>query len=326
MRLSHFYRNALTEIERNRRFAFRWLRYEHPILQESEDACELAFAELKDARADLKAARSFSRSRSDTKEERDQVRVLKERADEAKKVRDNNRKKYGDDLAWGSVTFRALAFEKQHEACEEFRNRGLHWGTYLVVDQAADQARKSRFDPKFKRWDGSSVVGVQIQQANQPLSIDQLFACTDTRLQLDLTPLPIPGRIKSVHGKEGKPRPRVRLRVGSDKRKPIWAEWPIILHRELPKNARIVWAKVIRKRVEVHWEWSLHLTIHVPDPEKPKAHAPVGAVAVDLGWRLRDDILRVGYFRGSDGKSGEIVAGDEFLRGMKKVKIGRAHV
>jgi hypothetical protein len=152
---------------------------------------------------------------------------------------------------------------------------GVYWGTYLIVEQAVDAARKKPSMPHFRSWRGDGAVAVEIIHG---MGVKDALKCDDARLRIDPCPQPVPGR-------GGKPLPRVSLRVGSDdQRAPIWATWPMIYHRLLPPDARIKWARVVREYTGGKARWSLHVTLD--DAAVPRAEAcGVGVVAVDLGWR-----------------------------------------
>lgn len=313
--LANRYYNVLTKIERDRRNTFRWFRYERPDYARAEDELEAVTEELERARQVIRNQRASTRSRSDTRAQRDRVRDLSARRREVKAVRDRIRSAAHADMTWESLIIEAIARERRIAARASSL---LAWGTYMLAEEAHAMARKEPSDPAFRPWRGTGSIGVQIQQANQPMSVEKLLACEDSRLQIDPTPTMVPNRIRSA---KGLPRflPRVRLRVGSDEHsKPIWAEWPVILHRDIPADAKVVWAKVLRSRVGPHWRWSLHLTLHLPNIQ-PDARAPEGAVAVDLGWRRVDDSLRAGYVRDAE-RGYEIQIDPGFVRDMAKVR------
>lgn len=76
--------------------------------------------------------------------------------------------------------------EDQHNAdSKALRARsGLYWGNYLAVEQAASTFRQGA-PPEFKRFNGEGRVAVQIQGGITP---EQLLACTDARIKLELLP------------------------------------------------------------------------------------------------------------------------------------------
>lgn len=178
---------------------------------------------------------------------------------------------------------------------------GVYWGTYLLIEQSMDAARRAIEPPRFQRWTGDGAVAVQIQHG---IATAEVMQGDDTRLQIDQ-------RLQLVPGRGGKPRPRVRLRIGSEGRDPIWGEWPLILHRPLPSEGRVKGAKVVRRRVCGRDEWSLHVTVELPAVER---QAGDRVVAVDLGWRMEEERVRVAGL--ADGATTEEVYLDPGVAGM----------
>jgi len=118
----------------------------------------------------------------------------------------------------------------------------------------------------------------------------------------------------------------VDLRIGSNPdRSPIFARFPVTLHRLLPKDAVIKWAYVVRKRVGRHYEWRFQLTIESEIFRACPVAIGTGACAIDLGWRRIFDGdgnqigLRVGYVVDEVGCEREILAPDHLVSGMAKV-------
>jgi len=195
---------------------------------------------------------------------------------------------------------------------------GVYWGTYLQIEAAVDQAAKetSLFfkgkprDPRFRRWGGSVMVATQLQGGLLALSA---LACDDSRLQIEMAELgPGPHSRRQLKLRKG----TLRLRVGSDGRSPIWAEWPLQMHRPLPENGVIKWAKVIRRMVSDRDKWELQLTVEI-SPEQP-CHGE-GTVAVDLGWRRKEDgTIRVGYVVDDCGLEEEIILDPGVVSGLRK--------
>lgn len=185
---------------------------------------------------------------------------------------------------------------------------GLYWGTYLLVEQAAGAAAKGKEDPNFKAWRGEGRVGVQIS-SNAPLSVSGALACRDLRLRIER--LPDEGRIQAGSRRSGR-NAVVWIRVGSNPdHSPVWAKWSVILHRLPPLDARISWAWMQRVKIGPDYRWFLCLTVdgdyardELTDPDR------TGTVAVDLGWRVRRDGVRVGYWLDDQGNGGEYLLPD----------------
>lgn len=101
----------------------------------------------------------------------------------------------------------------------------------------------------------------------------------------------------------------LRMRVGSnEKGGPIWAAWRLDYHRPLPKGAKITWASVYRRMRGPHAEWSLCVTVDMPTSSTAPASGQraLDVVAIDVGWRVIGDELRVAAWHDSTGKSGEL--------------------
>jgi hypothetical protein len=172
---------------------------------------------------------------------------------------------------------------------------GLYWGTRAVANASVEQAATGINLPKFKSWAGEGWLSVQIQGG---ISVTELTSGNDRRAILDLTLQPVPrppslrdlqpnsdGSAKAPRNpfRSGRPQPRLRLRVASKERDPIFAEWPIVLHRPLPPDAVIKWVKVYRRREAAHVVWTAVFSLEVPPPVVVPAEFP--AIAVNLRWK-----------------------------------------
>src|SRR5690606_5470621 len=87
------------------------------------------------------------------------------------------------------------------------------------------------------------AVGVQIQGGISPAEL-----ADDARVRVTREALPVPGR-------GGKPRPRLRVRIGPDNGT---AEWPIVLHRPIPEDGSIRFVKVTAVRLGRQVRWEVH--------------------------------------------------------------------
>lgn len=346
MRLAHRYYNKLVEIERERRDEIRAVLKDRdpPELAAKAAASTQARAE---AEAELKAQRARTRSRSVTKAQRARVKDLRKQELAAGRELRAARKDLKEDpkaqRKLKEATERATEKRRAARAVNE-----VFWGTYLIIEAAVDQAAKtttlwhySKQEKthvpnrlKFRRWRGEGSVAVQIQGGGLPVA--NAFACTDRRLQIELVPFGDDrlgmrvGRKRRRHplqdptSNRGQRRRNalVRLRVGSAGRDPIWAEWPVLMHRPLPRYSVITWAKVTKKRVADNDRWELHLTVKGErEALRPRNDVcGVGAVAVDIGWRLFDNGLRVAYAIDEHGTESEERLIPGVLSGLRKVE------
>lgn len=307
MRKAHDYQNTLVEIERDRRARWRELVHAHPDVAPLVEQVESLAEDVEVLRNAAMEDRAERRSR-DTDEElgsrlAQARRGLRQTKDEMRKAR--RRAIRADDELEQAV--RELDRDAVARRKRERKASGLYWGTYLLVEQAVDQAAREITPPRFRRWTGQGAVAAQIQKG---ITVDELTDCGDRRLQLDLDPRPVPGRT-------GSDRPRVRVRVGSDGRDPIWGEWPVVYHRALPTEARIMWAKVLRRRRASDTEWSLHLTVRLPEGWT-KEECGDGTVTVDLRWRRDEDALRACEWIDDEGRRETVHLESEVTGALQK--------
>jgi len=210
MRAAHKYRNVLVEIERGRRAAVRVILGQR--VHELELGAEKAKTALDDAIKVVMRARAKSRSRSDTDTQRADIKLAREANKRARQALAMARKAAREE----PDTVRALD-EIQLRAAELRRGAralcGTYWGTYLLIEDADQASQKSPLydgtepnDPRFRRWSGEGAVGVQCQGG---LSVRELYAGKDTRIQLHHAPDP---------DRRGKQTPHylLRMRVSSD--------------------------------------------------------------------------------------------------------------
>lgn len=115
---------------------------------------------------------------------------------------------------------------------------------------------------------------------------------------------------------------KIRVRSESETRKPVWATFPIVMHRPLPPDSKIKRVLAVAKRIGPRLEWKLLLTVDDGDAAmKPTTGGKV--LAVNLGWRTygnEDGGLRVGYAVGSDGHREDVRVPPQFITGMDHVR------
>lgn len=306
---AHRYYNKLIEIENARRTANR------EVLVKSEDVATLTAQ----CEADAKLYEEFSlklRARKKAGESKEDLVALREymrgmtTAFRNKREALKEAKKRAVEMLKGELD---VVNEASRQAVRDARaSSGVYWGSYLVIEQAVDLARKAKIDPRFRRWTGSGQIAVQLQKG---LAWETVLACTDTRLRLDMRP--------HFCG-FGKPQPMLYARIGSVGVKPIWGAWPIVMHRPVPEGSRVLWTQVLRELVAGKEKWSVCFTVQVPE-EKTCGR---GVVAVDIGWRRKEnDTVRVGFAVGEVGKirnSKEILSHPRILSGLDKASSLRS--
>lgn len=301
MRGAHRYYNQLVEIERGRRAAVSAILIAHPDTEALAARVAALVKQREEARLSIKVTRQATRDRSDTAAMRTRVKDLATELRAArqtlKTARDAIKTDAGVAAAIAAANDQAAArIRTARAAC------GVYWGSYLLQEQAVDAARKSKTPPHFKRWLGEGRVSVQLQGG---ISTVELFG-DDTQVQIVPVSPDAHDRGKSRGARRLASRTVLRLRVQStEKGRPIWAEWPMSLHRPIPEGSRIKVATVsCRRRDCSSWDWRLLLTLEIPDGVAEHAR-PIprdGAVALNLGWCKRPDgAVRAGYVLSADG-------------------------
>jgi len=313
---AHKYKNALCRIERDRRVGFREIARteETDAVQAKIDA---KVDELKEVNTEIKKIRAQARNRKTSPIEAARAKKLKTEIKvlntEFKVLR--NICKNDPEIAAKLEENNELANTRAKEA---YKTSSLYWGTRGVCDRAAKAARSEPTDPQFRHWDGTGLLGIQLQGGRTMADL-----ADDTYTQIDTVSeeaylSPIRGDRRRLC------RTTVRLRIGTDENnKPIFAEFPGFIHRPIPSDSRITWAYVKKSRCGDRYVYSLILTV-----AREKGAGPIfgqskgtGKVGVDIGWRLLpDDSLRVAYWKDGKGKSGELILDPSFRKANKKIK------
>jgi hypothetical protein len=312
---AHQYRNKLVELERARRAAVEALLQElSPDLAALEQGITNAEQRLQAALEQGAKDRAAARKRVVTAGASAEIKAAKEGLKVLRAMRKERR-----TALFSSEQFKSRqeAIEDQHTiACKKARaENGLYWGTYLCVEDAAKTFRKGA-PPDFHRFDGCGRLAVQVQGVLTASAI-RYGDDADPRVQLDTRPAE---EIPDARGKN--PWRRARIRIGSDeKRKPVWCDLVVKMHRPLPEGAVIKWAWIMAKRIGTHTEWSLQFVVQRAAGFEPCGRANKGTAAIDAGWRiLPNGDMRSAYWVGDDGQEGQVIIPKERLDRLKKVQ------
>lgn len=295
-------RNDLIAIERERRQRYRDKRRGlFPNLVAIEE-CEAALvADVDDLAAQIKKAKAATRSR--TVDEISRAGLKRKRA-ELKGLR--VRKKALRD-ACQSDALEAFAEENNEWSKARIRETYASWGGFWPTFNFVKQSLPSgKADPEHRRWDvavsmrdggsmgGDGVIAVQIQSSKR-LFDTGVMACTDSRV-----------RVEVISPDRKKPRAMLWLRVGStEDRLPVWARFPMLIHRPLPDGAEVkqVWVQRYKSGPS-RFRWQVCFVIESPTFVKPVRIDPRPSCAVKIGWKLlADGALRVAHVVGTDGYS-----------------------
>jgi len=126
---------------------------------------------------------------------------------------------------------------------------------------------------------------------------------------------------KRLRGREGRKfcRTHLQLRVGVERH---WAEFPIVMDRDLPEDAFVTWVKAIRTSERRHDKWEIHVTYST---QAPHAVQGLPTMGIDSGWSIQvvepGQLAgrRVGYYATeSDPDGGEFSASAEVFSALQK--------
>lgn len=194
------------------------------------------------------------------------------------------------DAAWRAV---ARSDDDAQQLVRAARARcGLPPGTYLVIEEAVARARKdaSPRTPRFRASRGEGKIAVQLRDT----IVDDVFAGRSMFLRLDPDP-------RANRKGRSEQHFTARVRVGSDERAPIWAAFPVRLHRRPPNDAVVKWAWITVRRHGERTRYELQLVLEHASFADAKRPAGVGDGGhVRIGWGQTDCGVRVATWDGGD--------------------------
>ena len=303
MKNAHKYNNFLIEIERGRR------SYVRSLLSNSSTtiiSIQSEIADLKKKYAEIdkeiKSQHSTMRSRTSTKTDKDDLKQVREVWETKEKELSAAIK-----LAWKDpevLKELALVKTRKNEITNLARKYcNVYWGTYLLIEAAVEASAKKLplfEDPKFKRWEDTGQIGVSDQDGFISANI---FNANNTCIKIDQVD-------DSAFYSEKRSERRVKcktnlhVRVGSTTKdekgkgagKPIFATFPMTMHRPLPEGSTIRGVKINLKKVGNYQEWSADFIVDMTKVLEPTDKAK-GEVCLDIGWRDMTDSNSNKYFR-----------------------------
>jgi hypothetical protein len=298
--LSRKYHNKLLELELAKRAEYLALRKQHvPGFHDAQttyDAQHIACEAAATAISNYKAATKTRAIPSNLLEALKQCRISRQAA----KLQLNALRQQAKE----NTVLIAQSAELDARYCEAQKAAratcSVYWGTYLLVEDAIERAKKAAPELRFRRWDGSGRIGVQIQGG---VSVAALYQQQHTQLRI------------SPHTK--KTPTTLQLRIGSNAdRSPIWATFTHnVRGRPLPLDGTVkaAWvqrrpcpARATAKKFQHRFVWELCVTVEAASFEVMQ-RLPQHACGINFGWRLKPDgSLRIGYAVGTDGRCNEL--------------------
>lgn len=175
---------------------------------------------------------------------------------------------------------------------------GLNWECGPDVFDRFTKACIAAARDGSRGWPRPSGLKVSIphRYTGGGVEVSRLTSRTAKRFRLDTSRLCKPGR-NNVSGEFG-------LDDGS-------IAFTIHQHRPLPTEAIVKSVRWCGRR-SVAFGWGWHITITVEEPPAAERQKTGKSVAIDVGWRKRDNALRFGYLVDSDGLSKELLLSLDF--------------
>ena len=169
----------------------------------------------------------------------------------------------------------------------------------LIVDAFTRAKLASKAPPTFHPWKGRGRVGVSVCAP-----VCQVMGGS---LQLSIAPLPLSTWASRSGRRHSDTTVTLRLGKGAP---PVVV--PIKLDRPLPEGGSVRDAWISTDRVGTRNVFRVQITVAGGVAWKNPNRKPVTtpreqAVAVNFGWSKQPGGLRVAYWRGTDGRSGEIL-------------------
>jgi len=324
MRLANKYRNWLVWLERGYRMALSELVDAHPSVAPFLSETEASEVKVDAKEVKIRRKRKATRSRSESTEDRQEVAT--------ERVSLTERRNALSAARWAALKGPLKAEAKRmndlwEEMQKETRRQsvcGVFWGTSQIQDLAMKESRKALLWyrgklalPDFVRWSDNQSVGVQVQDNIPP---EDLFRQGSL---VRIAPVSPQAWSEAVPRGDRKRLQRtvLSLRVQSDaKRQPVWAHWPMIMHRAIPAGCVVTRVAVRCRMIGPREEWYATITV---DDSKAETAQPCGngTVAMDLGWRaMKGGGIRVARWRDSDGGSGEFQLDEHIVSSLRKAE------
>ncbi len=275
-------------------------RYRKIMFDENQRRADTLGEEMAALRDQIKAARKSVRARkADLGDLPDRLAAVKaERSGIIAKLKASSKERHLERKSQLEANV-ATAYTRVKRARQAAARMGLFWGSYNDIVQRADAGRKLG-DLHFRGFRGEGTVTAQIMGG---ASVGSCVGGGHTFFQVD-------------GPREGEKWRYARMRIGSNPdRSPVWLEIPIVYHREIPTEANIKSVSATRRIIAGKVRWQLNVTVSVP-AVMPKTGSR--AVALDIGWRLLPEGLRVAYWH--DGEAhGQIVVPKLDVDQFKKI-------
>lgn len=299
---AHDYRNKLVEIERNRRDKFKEaVKQLFPQLIDMEAAIKQLENKFEEIQTKINQIKKETKSKiiKDNSLLNERECVKKELKLKRDLFRKENKSCYENEkVKEKSKSIDKEFKEKTKNAYKEFTKLGLYHGTANLIPETVKRSGKP---PRFKKWNGGyGRVSVQTQKKDKSTGRRGGVSVNEAYVENTLF------YIKIVKEFKKHKYAIAYMRIGSDKRKPVWLEIKFKMHRPMPENAKIQRVNLQREKIGSHNKLTLQIILSKNKWDKQETNDNV--IGLDLGWRqLQDNSVRAAYYSGLGGDNNQIV-------------------
>ena len=337
--LAFEYRRELAELERLRRKEISDILSRH-LANYTPDLDQLlrqTRSEVSEIKQQIKRHRQRSRSRKNVpkelldalKDAQQRLRELAGKARETKKLISTH-----PEVRKAIASINARHNESIKELRKHYsRTLGLYHSNYVQVEREARSRAKSRGRVRIpsRRFLSLEKLSIQIVRG---LPVSALFDGNHPRVRIT-SPEPLHHRTpRQLPPGTRPPKPLHRLwfRIASFRSNgrrrgtPVWAVFPVILHRDMPRHGLVKWVHLVRERVGFHKRWWVHFVVDLPQGEAAPQTGH-GTVAVDIGWRqLPDGRLRVAVALDEQGNEHQLCLPADLVEEFHRVNRLRSAI
>lgn len=319
IKAGHDYKNRLCAIEIERRNAQRALNSSYGTVADLEPSIATTEAKIVELLAEVKRKKKLKLPVAD---EQEMITSLKAGNKAAKELRHSALSGLHSDP---EKIAKSDLIEEQNVVAHKMARAasGLWRCNYDMHDAAHADRRKMPLyvntlpnNPEFKRWRNEGAVGIRFKTAPDVEAVEK-------SRYLQIEPMPLPPRADPNSKLSQKRRYcLLKLRIGSapeNQQIPVWAAWPMVMHRPLPPDAVVKSAAVHLRMIGPREEWSVVITVEFPEPVcLVPADAP--RVAIDVGWRILDDGILVATCVDDHGGQEKLVLPPKLLSKFQKTE------
>jgi hypothetical protein len=327
MEIAHRYRNALVENTQTERKARRATIEALPEVQAAMDEARAKIDAVVRARKDLKKEHIDARKKKHSENTETTLEFARAACKEAMKKLEAVRKRAARNPVVSAEIKRIL--DVSHKGLLSARHtKSPWWGTYKFVEASHEQSLRLVLAPgkskELPLWDGLDARDPRfVPRAAAKFMIGAYNNRGEKKAPrewLTIEPGIVLGNAKNSPSQKRQDTYRVLcMQVGVERKggDAVYGRWPMVMHRPIPAGAKITECKVLLKTEGPNKRWEAHLTLNMDACER-REECGEGRVAVDIGWRMIDDEIRVARVVADDGTQYELRLDSRLVESIEK--------